>query len=85
MRGASRRGVRSHSFADQQRVSPHRIWHHEQIFREVNAEATEVRDRVEYVPPLGPLVALINCLAIRPQLEQVFEFHEPWWGRGGFA
>jgi ligand-binding SRPBCC domain-containing protein len=33
-----------------------------------------VRDLIHYVPPLGPIGAIINALAIRPQLTRIFEF-----------
>lgn len=49
-----------HYFVDEQRIGPYRVWHHEHFFREINAETTEVRDRVHYVPPLGPIGALLN-------------------------
>ena len=63
-------------FVDEQRVGPYRLWHHEHFFREIGVAETEVRDLVHYVPPLGPLGAIINQLAIRPQLEQIFDFRQ---------
>jgi ligand-binding SRPBCC domain-containing protein len=35
-----------------------------------------VTDLVHYVPPLGPLGAILNRLVIRRQLEQIFDFRE---------
>lgn len=67
---------RPHYFVDEQRVGPYRVWHHEHFFREVDAEHTEVRDLVHYVPPFGPLGALVNRLAIAPQLARIFDFRE---------
>lgn len=63
-----------HRFVDEQRVGPYRIWHHEHFFREVPEGGTEVRDLVTYVPPLGPLGAILNRLIIRPQLERIFDY-----------
>lgn len=63
-----------HYFVDEQRVGPYRIWHHEHFFRALNDEETEVRDLVHYVPPFGPLGALLNTLVIRRQLERIFDF-----------
>lgn len=63
-------------FVDEQRVGPYRLWHHEHFFREVNSATTEVRDLVHYVPPLGPFGAMVNKLAIRPQLERIFDFRQ---------
>ncbi len=65
-----------HSFVDEQRIGPYRLWHHEHFFRELADGRTEVRDLVHYVPPLGPLGAVLNALVIRPQLEQIFAFRE---------
>ena len=61
-------------FVDEQRVGPYRMWHHEHSFRAVSSVATEVSDRIHYVPPLGPLGAIANALAIRRQLQRIFDF-----------
>ncbi|MEP6957000.1 MAG: SRPBCC family protein [Chthoniobacterales bacterium] len=63
-------------FVDEQRVGPYRIWHHEHFFRALEGGRTEVRDLVHYVPPFGPLGALLHPLLIRPQLERIFAFRE---------
>ena len=65
-----------HRFADEQRVGPYRIWHHEHFFRTLPEGGTEVRDLVTYVPPLGPIGALLNALVIRRQLERIFDYRE---------
>ena len=61
-------------FVDEQRVGPYRLWHHEHFFRQISSHEVEVRDLIHYVPPLGPLGRIINVLAIRPQLERIFDF-----------
>jgi len=63
-----------HRFVDEQRVGPYRIWHHEHFFRAVSEGGTEVRDLVTYLPPLGPLGAILDRLIIRPQLERIFDY-----------
>ncbi|CAN5176347.1 SRPBCC family protein [soil metagenome] len=63
-------------FVDEQRVGPYRVWHHEHSFRRLDDARTEVSDLVHYVPPLGPLGAIINALAIRRQLDKIFAFRE---------
>ncbi len=63
-----------HSFIDEQRIGPYRLWHHEHFFVEKGTNATEVRDLIHYVPPFGPLGAIINGVAIRPKLEEIFNF-----------
>ncbi|MEO8440140.1 MAG: SRPBCC family protein [Spartobacteria bacterium] len=63
-----------HRFIDEQRVGPYRIWHHEHSFRALPGGGTEVHDLVTYVPPFGPLGALLNRLVIAPQLERIFDY-----------
>ena len=75
-------------FADDQRVGPYRLWHHEHFFRPLPEGGTEVRDLVTYAPPLGPLGRLFNAVAIRPQLERIFAYrgrHLPGAGGEGVA
>ena len=73
-----------HRFIDEQRVGPYRIWHHEHSFRALPEGGTEVHDLVTYVPPLGPLGALLNRLVIRPQLERIFDYRREHVPRGPF-
>jgi len=61
-------------FADEQRIGPYRLWHHEHFFRSLPDSGTEARDLVTYAPPLGPLGGLLNAIAIRPQLEKIFAY-----------
>jgi ligand-binding SRPBCC domain-containing protein len=63
-----------HFFVDEQRVGPYRLWHHEHTFSAISATETEVTDLVHYVPPLGPIGALLNSLIIRRQLAAIFDF-----------
>ncbi len=63
-------------FVDEQRVGPYRIWHHEHSFRALPAGGTEVHDLITYVPPLGPLGAVLNALLIRPQLERILDYRQ---------
>ncbi len=63
-----------HFFVDEQRVGPYRLWHHEHTFSAVSDSKTEVTDLVHYVPPLGPIGALLNALTIRRQLAAIFDF-----------
>ena len=65
-----------HYFVDEQRVGPYRVWHHEHFFRAISEGRTDVRDLVHYVPPFGPLGALVEPILIRPQLERIFDFRE---------
>jgi len=71
-----------HGFVDEQRVGPYRLWHHEHFFRAVAEGETEVRDLITYVPPLGPLGAILNRLIIRPQLERILDYRRDHLPRG---
>jgi ligand-binding SRPBCC domain-containing protein len=61
-------------FADEQRVGPYRMWHHEHFFREIGDAVTECRDLVHYIPPFGPMGALLDALFIKGQLAKIFDF-----------
>lgn len=63
-------------FVDEQRAGPYRFWHHEHFFRAIDEARTEVRDLVHYAPPFGPIGAVMNALAIRRQLQRIFDFRE---------
>lgn len=60
-------------FVDEQRVGPYRVWHHEHHFREVPG-GVEMRDRVTYALPFGPLGALLDRLLVRGRVRRIFEF-----------
>jgi len=61
-----------HYFVDEQRVGPYKIWHHEHFFRDLGDGRIECRDLVHYVPPFGPLGALVHPMLIAPQLRKIF-------------
>ena len=62
-------------FVDEQRRGPYRRWHHLHEFRAVDG-GTEIRDRVTYALPLGPLGRLAHALFVRRQLEAIFAYRE---------
>ncbi len=68
--------VPGHSFVDEQRVGPYRIWHHEHTFVPLDDGRTECTDLVHYVPPFGPLGGLLHPWLIRPRLEAIFRYRE---------
>ena len=63
-------------FVDEQRLGPYKIWHHEHSFAPIDDRTTRVNDCITYVPPLGPLGALLNRFFIAPQLKRIFDFRE---------
>lgn len=62
-------GVR---FVDLQVRGPYRLWRHLHEFREVPG-GTEVRDRVEYQLPFGPLGQVVHGLFVRKMLARIFD------------
>ena len=74
-----------HFFVDEQRIGPYRLWHHEHTFSALSETETEVRDLVHYVPPLGPIGALLNALVIQRQLEAIFAFRAKQLTRGALG
>lgn len=64
-----------HRFVDEQRRGPYRRWHHLHEFR-ATAGGTEIRDRVSYELPLGPLGSLAHALFVRRQLAAIFAHRE---------
>jgi ligand-binding SRPBCC domain-containing protein len=61
------------SFVDRQLRGPYRLWVHRHTFTPV-PWGTEVRDRVEYILPLGPLGLAAHAAIIRRDLEAIFDF-----------
>lgn len=60
-------------FRDVQAHGPYRRWDHRHRFW-VEGGGTAIEDLVVYEPPYGPLGALVHRLAIRRQLEAIFDF-----------
>jgi len=62
-----------HSFVDEQRRGPYRLWHHKHTFVSVDG-GTEIQDDVRYVGPGWFLEPLINRLFVRPDVERIFTY-----------
>jgi NADH dehydrogenase len=60
-------------FVDTQAKGPYKSWVHEHRFTEVDG-GVRVEDRVDYEMPFGPLGSLGHRMAVRSQLEYVFDF-----------
>jgi ligand-binding SRPBCC domain-containing protein len=63
-----------HSFVDEQRIGPYRIWHHEHRFTDAGNGTVTMHDKVTYVLPFGPIGNLIHPLIVQPQLRRIFTF-----------
>ena len=60
-------------FRDEQLIGPYRIGDHRHRFWR-DGDVTVIEDLVAYDPPGGPLGALLNRLALRRQLREIFDF-----------
>jgi ligand-binding SRPBCC domain-containing protein len=62
-----------HSFVDEQRSGPYRLWYH---YHEISEHADGVRfvDRVHYTLPFGPLGAIAHWLYVKKQLQYIFDY-----------
>ncbi len=65
-----------HKFVDVQEKGPYALWRHSHNFRDLADGTTEMRDRVEYAMPLGPLGEIAYHLFVARSLAQIFEFRE---------
>jgi len=64
-------------FVDEQVEGPFASWRHLHRFEPDGAGASVMTDRIEYVPPFGPVGALGEPLMIRPRLERMLAYrHE---------
>lgn len=61
-------------FVDEQRIGPYRLWHHEHHFQELGPSKVEMRDRVTYAVPFGPLGELAHPFLVKPQLDRIFTY-----------
>lgn len=77
-------------FVDEMVRGPYRHWRHRHVFREENDGVT-LEDRVEYALPFGPVGRFAHRLAVRDQLQQIFDHRAEvvaknavaWFGRPG--
>ncbi|MDO8434511.1 MAG: SRPBCC family protein [Candidatus Binatus sp.] len=63
-----------HRFVDVQDKGPYRFWRHTHTFRDAGNGTTEIKDRVEYAMPLGPLGEFAHRLFVARSLQQIFDF-----------
>ncbi len=60
-----------HSFVDEQRIGPYKLWYHYHEITEVSGGVRFV-DRVNYVLPFGPLGAIAHTIYVRRKLQHIF-------------
>lgn len=64
-----------HSFVDEQRIGPYKVWYHYHEITEV-PEGIRFIDRVSYVMPFGPFGAIAHALYVNKQLNYIFDHRE---------
>ncbi|MGC6424273.1 MAG: SRPBCC family protein [Lentimonas sp.] len=64
-----------HSFVDEQRIGPYKIWYHYHEITEV-AEGIRFIDRVNYVLPFGPFGAIAHAMFVKRQLQTIFNYRQ---------
>ena len=62
-----------HAFTDVQLAGPYRVWEHDHRFRAV-AGGTQILDHVRYRIPGGPVAPLVERLAVRMWLDEIFDY-----------
>ena len=60
-------------FADRQQLGPYSFWLHEHFFTPV-PDGVEMRDRVTYQLPLGPIGDLVHRFWVGPRLQSIFNY-----------
>lgn len=63
----------NHSFVDEQRVGPYKIWYHYHGI-EPHSEGVRFIDRVNYVMPFGMLGSIAHSLYVKKKLRYIFDF-----------
>jgi ligand-binding SRPBCC domain-containing protein len=62
------------SFVDLQLEGPYRLWRHTHSFESIGQSRTLMRDRVEYLIPLGILGRISNALFVSRTLKEIFDY-----------
>jgi ligand-binding SRPBCC domain-containing protein len=64
-----------HSFVDEQRIGPYKLWYH---YHEITKVSDGVRfvDCVNYVMPFGPFGEIARAVYVKKQLKHVFDYRK---------
>ncbi|MFP4261065.1 MAG: SRPBCC family protein [Opitutales bacterium] len=62
-----------HSFVDEQRVGPYKLWYHYHEITEVEG-GIRFLDRVRYLMPFDPFGRIAHPFFVAPQLKKVFDY-----------
>lgn len=64
-----------HSFVDEQRIGPYKVWYHYHEITEVEGGIRFI-DRVNYVMPFGPFGYIAHILFVKNKLKHIFDHRE---------
>lgn len=64
-----------HSFVDEQRIGPYKIWYHYHEIQEVEGGVRFI-DRVNYVMPFGIFGEIARSIYVRKELERIFAYRQ---------
>ncbi|MGZ0654058.1 SRPBCC family protein [Coraliomargarita sp. W4R72] len=64
-----------HSFVDEQRIGPYKLWLHYHEITEVK-DGVRFIDRVNYVMPFGPLGAIARAVYVKNELKRIFDYRQ---------
>ena len=64
-----------HSFVDEQRIGPYKIWYHYHEIAKVDSGVRFI-DRVNYVMPFGPIGAIAHEIYVQKQLRHIFDYRK---------
>jgi ligand-binding SRPBCC domain-containing protein len=62
-------------FSDEMLIGPYARWYHTHTFEQLDG-GVEMRDRVEYALPLGPLGRVAHAVMVARQLRAIFDYRE---------
>ncbi|MGJ8639498.1 MAG: SRPBCC family protein [Opitutaceae bacterium] len=64
-----------HSFVDEQRIGPYKLWYHYHEIAEVDGGIRFI-DHVNYVMPFGPLGSIARAVYVKNQLKTIFDHRD---------
>lgn len=64
-----------HSFVDEQRIGPYKLWYH---YHEINETPAGIQfiDQVHYALPYGPCGAIAHTIYVKNKLQQIFNYRQ---------
>lgn len=62
-----------HSFVDEQRIGPYKLWYHYHEISETDAGIRFI-DQVSYVMPFDPFGRIAHPILVAPQLKAIFDY-----------